>query len=105
MGVSLFAEYEDVLARPRLFSGSVLTSHERETLLNAFLSTCTWTHIYYLWRPNLRDEADNHVVELAVAGAAAAIVTKNERDFRHAELCFPGIRILKPEAILQELPR
>jgi len=37
--------------------------------------------IYFLWRPNLRDEADNHLVELAVAGGAQAVVTRNKRDF------------------------
>jgi hypothetical protein len=29
------------------------------------------------WRPNLRDEGDNHLVELAIAGGAEAIVTYN----------------------------
>jgi hypothetical protein len=34
----------------------------------------------FLWRPNLPDEADNHVIELAVAGGASAVVTNNVRD-------------------------
>ena len=38
-----------------------------ETLLDAFSSVCVWVPVYYLWRPNLPDEGDNHVVELAVA--------------------------------------
>jgi predicted nucleic acid-binding protein len=80
-----------------------LTSGEREALVNAFLSVCRWTTIYYGWRPNLRDEGDNHLVELAVAGGAAAIITKNARDFASAELHFPGLRILLPEAVLQEI--
>jgi hypothetical protein len=25
----------------------------------AFLSVCEWVNIYYLWRPHLKDEADN----------------------------------------------
>jgi len=51
----------------------------------------------------LRDEGDNHLIELAVAGGAAAIITKNARDFASAELHFPGLRILLPEAVLQEI--
>lgn len=103
MGSTLFLEYEALLSRESLFEGCLLSPHQRESLLNAFLSTCRWTTIYYSWRPNLRDEADNHLIELAVAGGAAAIVTKNTRDFKAAELHFPGLRILRPEELLQEM--
>jgi predicted nucleic acid-binding protein len=75
MGAALFAEYESVLRRPRLFARSRLSGAEREEFLDIFLAVCRWTRVYYAWRPNLRDEADNHIVELAVAGAASAIVT------------------------------
>ena len=105
MGNALLAEFEDLLGRDELLARSTLTVREREALLNAFLSTCRWTRIYYLWRPNLRDEADNHVVELAVSGGAEAIVTKNLRDFRNTELSFPGLRVLSPEQLLQEISR
>lgn len=59
--------------------------------------------IYYGWRPNLRDEEDNHLIELAVAGRASAIITKNARDFRSAELHFSGLKILLPEEALKEI--
>jgi predicted nucleic acid-binding protein len=103
MGNALLAEFEDLLARAKLFSGSPLKAEEREALLNAFLGTCRWVRIYYLWRPNLRDEADNHIVELAVSGGAEVIVTKNLRDFRNTELSFPNLKILAPEQLLQEI--
>ena len=93
MGNSLFAEYEDVCTREDLFTGRFLASHERAQLLDAFLSCCLWVPIYYLWRPNLRDEADNHVIELAIGGGAAVIVTANKRDFARAELLFPQLAI------------
>lgn len=105
MGPALYAEYESLLGRESLFGGSPLGAAQREVIFDAFLSVCRWTRIYYLWRPNLRDEADNHVVELAVAGGASAIVTKNVRDFRAADLQFPDLRVLKPEALLQEMDR
>lgn len=59
--------------------------------------------VYYLWRPNLPDEADNHLIELAVAGAAETIVTQNVRQLRRGELRFPSLRILRPEELWQEI--
>ncbi len=42
-----------------------------------------------LWRPNLRDEGDNFVLEIAVAAwPRHVIVTHNISDFAHAELRF-----------------
>ncbi len=103
MGASLIAEYEDLLGREELFATSALSSAERDALLDAVLSVCRWVRIYYSWRPNLPDEADNHLVELAVAGGAELIVTKNIRDFRRAELRFPELRAVRPEELLQEI--
>lgn len=103
MGAALFAEYESLLSRDPLFADCRLDRSQRDSLFNAFLSVCHWTTIYFGWRPNLRDEGDNHVVELAVAGGARLIVTKNLRDFRSAELHFPGLRILSPEDLLKEM--
>ncbi len=68
----------------------------------AIIRRCLWVRVYYLWRPNLPDEADNHVVELAVAGNAEAIVTHNTRDFRQSELRFPGLTVVTPGALIAE---
>ena len=102
LGVALFSEYESLLHRPRRFAQSRLNTVEREELLDVFLSVCRWTRVYYAWRPNLRDESDNHVVELAVAGCATAIVTRNVRDYRIGpQLKFPHIEILTPARLLK----
>lgn len=103
MGAALIAEYEDVMARAPLFAACRLSAAERDELLDAFLSVCEWTRIYYAWRPNLPDEGDNHLVELAVAGAADAIVTSNLRHLRRMELRFPNLRILAPNDFLREI--
>ena len=103
MGTALFCEYEDVLQRRELYTRSRLDAREREALLDIFLARCEWVRIYYAWRPNLRDERDNHVVELAVAGSADMIVTRNLRDFRQMELRFPRLRVCPPETFLEEL--
>jgi len=57
--------------------------------------------IFFLWRPLLPDPADDHVLELAVAGQCDAIVTYNRRDFRGAERF--GIGIVSPPEFLLEL--
>jgi len=103
MGTALLAEYEDVMGRAALFEGCRLSPGERDELLDVFLSCCEWTRVYYLWRPNLRDEADNYLVELAVAGAAECIVTYNLRDLSPMELRFPGLRVVTPEDFLKEI--
>jgi uncharacterized protein len=102
MGAALFAEYEDVLGRTELFATSRLRELERSELLDAFLARCQWTRIYYGWRPNLRDEGDNHLIELAVAGGGRFLITQNLRDFARAELTFQPLRVVSPETFLKE---
>jgi putative PIN family toxin of toxin-antitoxin system len=103
MGTALLCEYEDVLERSELFKQSKLTKDERSELLDIFLSRCEWTRVYFLWRPNVPDEADNHLVELAIAGGADFLVTRNLRDLGKMELRFPQLRVVSPEAFLKEL--
>ncbi len=91
---ALFAEYEDVCGRDALFDDRFISKEERAILLDAFLSSCIWIPIYYLSRPNLRDEGDNHLIELAVGGGASNLITANKKDFAQAELLFPQLEIL-----------
>ncbi|BAY21510.1 hypothetical protein NIES2100_12640 [Calothrix sp. NIES-2100] len=101
MGNALFSEYESVIQRSEIIAKCPLTSEEISTLLASFMSVSQWVYIYYLWRPNLKDEADNHLIELAVAGNAQIIATHNVKDFQNAELLFPNLLILKPEEIIR----
>ena len=102
MGAALLAEYEEVLGRTALFKKSRLSEVERQDLLDIFISSCRWTRIYFGWRPNLPDEDDNHLVELAVAGGATHIVTHNVRDLVSRDLRFPEISILTPSQFLRK---
>lgn len=103
MGVALLTEFEATLSRDELFARSRLDDAERSMLLDTFSALCEWTRVYFLWRPNLEDEFDNHLIELAVAGDADVVVTRNLRDLRGAELRFEPLRILSPEDFLKEL--
>ncbi len=102
MGQALFLEHEAVLSRPEIVGQSRITEEDREALWAAFASRCRWVRVYYLWRPNLPDESDNHLIELAVAGGAEVIVTHNQRDFGRTELRFPGLRVLTPGELIME---
>lgn len=103
MGTAFFLEYEEVVRRPSIVEQSPLSESEIGELLDAFASVCAWTTVYYRWRPNLVDEADDHLLELAIAGGADAIVTKDVGHLRSGELRFPQIRILRPEELVKEL--
>lgn len=102
MGNALFNEYYDVLNREKIIELCPLNKEEKTKLLLSFMKVCEWTKVYYLWRPNLLDEADNHLIELAIAGNASIIATRNTKDFRRSQLQFPQLKILTPEQILGE---
>jgi putative PIN family toxin of toxin-antitoxin system len=102
MSLPLFSEYRDVMGRAALFESCPLPAVKRGALFAAFIAVCQKTQIYFLWRPNLLDEGDNHVIELAVAAEAQAIVTHNLADFARSELRFPAIRVLTPAQLLKE---
>ena len=101
MSEALFYEYENVMKREKIQKLTPLTKQEQDSLLNAFISTCRWNEIYYMWRPNLNDEDDNFVVELAVASGAEAIITYNLKDFNYAELSFSHT-ITTPEKFIKD---
>ena len=101
MGNALFSEYESVMEREEIIARCLLDRTELLDLLAAFLSVSEWINIYYSWRPNLKDEGDNHIIELAVAGNAKIVATNNIKDFQKAELIFPDILIAKPEQIIR----
>lgn len=101
IGTALFTEMEDVLSRHSLFKKCTIDAAERDELFNAFLTCTKWTPIYYSWRPNLRDEADNHIVDLAIASNASYIITQNERDFQKMNLLFPDLEIINASEFLK----
>lgn len=99
-GNALWSEYQDLLGRP-VWSERT-TAVERQQVLAALALRGRWVTVYYGWRPNLPDEADNHLIELALAGGAVAIVTHNLRDIQGGELHLGALRVLTPAQCMEE---
>jgi hypothetical protein len=76
---------------------------ERRQVLAALAGSGKWIKIYYGWRPNLPDEGDNHLVELAIGGAARAIITHNIRDVSGGELRWSNLLVLTPSQCLEQM--
>ena len=102
MSNALYLEYEAVLARDNLFTAASISPDDRVALLDAVLSVCEWVSVTFLWRPNLPDESDHHLIELAIAGNADSIITRNTRDIATGELVFDEINIVTPANWLKE---
>jgi putative PIN family toxin of toxin-antitoxin system len=100
-GNALWSEYEDLIERD-IWDG-LTTLDERKSVLAALAGIGRWVKIHYAWRPNLRDEGDNHLIELAVAGGCEAIVTHNWRDLDRGELRWANLAILTPAQLLERM--
>ena len=98
-GNALWLEYEDLLGRPVWTDAT--TREERLQVLAVLAKLGRWVNIYYGWRPNLPDEADNHLIELAMAGGAETIISHNVHDIRRGELLLNGLRVLTPADYLE----
>lgn len=102
MHYKLLMEYWDVLTRPGMQAGLVHTENELERILAALVAIAEDVTVRYLWRPNLRDEQDNFILEVAIAAQPCTIVTHNVRDFVTGELRFPSVLIKRPQDVLTE---
>lgn len=80
LSVPLVIEYEDVLL------GKIHTLNFSEPQIGQFLDyLCVignWHEVYFLWRPILKDPADDMILELAVRANCKYIVTYKKTDFQ-----------------------
>lgn len=103
LSLALYLEYEDVINRTMPFQRARFDLHQRNDLLDALFSRCTLVDIHYRWRPNLRDEGDNHILELAIAANARYLVTSNTGDFSGGDLRFDRVEVIEPARLVREL--
>jgi putative PIN family toxin of toxin-antitoxin system len=100
ISVSLMLEYEAVLKRPEHLHAAGLTIGDVEIILDQLAASMTQVDLFFLWRPLLRDGADDMVLETAVNGSADIIVTFNTRDFGDVPGRF-GIEVCRPGEFLR----
>jgi len=101
--VSLFMEYEAVCTRPEHLAASGLSNHQLGLFLDGLASFVHPVEVHFLWRPQLRDPADELVLEAAVNASARALVTFNQKHFAGVAQRFQ-LEVLTPGEFLRRLP-
>ena len=99
VSVPLVLEYEEVAKRESRALG--LTHAEIDDVLDYLCAVATHREIYFLWRPVLRDAADDMVLEVAVEASCDFVVTHNVRDFAGAERF--GLQAITPGEFLTRI--
>lgn len=102
VSVPLMLEYEAVLTQPEHLTAIGLKVAEINEVLDALARVCVPVSLRFLWRPRLKDPADEMVLETAVNGGADWLVTFNIRHLAAGAQDF-GIRIMRPPAAWKEV--
>jgi len=92
ISVPLFVEYESVAKRVGLLKE--LEESDIDSILDYILKKSNIRKIFYLWRPFLKDQKDDMVLEVAVESQSEYIITFNTRDFSGCSKF--GIKIVTP---------
>jgi putative PIN family toxin of toxin-antitoxin system len=100
--VSLFMEYEAVCQRPQHLDAAGLDTHQVGIFLDALAHMVEPVEVHFLWRPQLRDPADELVLEAAVNASAQALLTFNQRHFVKAVTRFQ-LQVMLPGPFLRSL--
>ena len=100
--VALFTEYEAVLTRPEQLRATKHSAADMRRLLDELAERVLRVHGWFLWRPQVRDPADEMVLEAAVNGQADALISFNRRDFGDAPARF-GVVLATPGQFLRSI--
>ncbi len=96
LSVPVFNEYQEVLTRRKSLKEFGLEIKDIEKFLRFIAYVGKTFEIYYLFRPNLKDESDNKFLELALTSQSDYLVTNNIKDFQNSELNFDQLQIITP---------
>jgi putative PIN family toxin of toxin-antitoxin system len=97
LSVPLVLEYEEVAKR--MIGEIALSEKEIDDILDFVISKSNRWHIFFLWRPQLKDPNDDMVLELAVTAGCDYILTYNLKDFKGSEIF--GIEAITPKVFLE----
>ena len=100
--VGLFVEYEAKCLLEEHYLAAGLTLDQVQVFLDTLAALVQPVKTHYLWRPQLRDPADEMVLEAAVNGGAEVLVSFNHRDFGAAPARF-GVALLLPAELIRRM--
>jgi putative PIN family toxin of toxin-antitoxin system len=100
--VPLVIEYEATCSLAEHREAAGMNMNEVRQFLDAVAAMIEPVETHFLWRPRLRDPADEMVLEAAVNGQATAIVTFNLRDYGTVPNDF-GVEVLRPGDVMRRL--
>ena len=100
--VALALEYEALCLMDAHWRPAGLTFDEAGVFVDAVIAMITPVESHFMWRPQLRDPADEFVLDAAVNGRADGIVTFNVRDFADAPARF-GISLYTPSEAFRSI--
>lgn len=103
VSVTLAMEYEAVCVRDMHLQATGLTLADATNYVDAIVAIAQPVQVHFRWRPQLRDPADEMVLEAAVNARAVALLTFNLRHFQTAARLF-GLPVLSPGEFLRSLP-
>jgi putative PIN family toxin of toxin-antitoxin system len=99
ISVPFILEYEDVAKR--LLETISLSEQDIDDILDYICKIGIKKHIFYLWRPFLKDPKDDMILELAVSSECNLIVVYNKNHFQGVEQF--GIEVLTAKEFLEEI--
>lgn len=99
---ALFLEYEAVLKRSEHLLAARRSVAQIDLFLAQISDAAEPVDVQFRWRPQLSDPDDELVLEAAINGSAAALITHNTQDFVPAASRF-GIAVLQPSDALRRV--
>lgn len=98
---SVYFEYSAVLMRSENLEKIGLQRAEIEDLLD-FMALLAQKHsVYFLLRPNLKDEEDDMIAECAFASNSDYLITSNVKDFLGGELKPYPFKVVTPSEFMK----
>jgi putative PIN family toxin of toxin-antitoxin system len=102
VSVALALEYEAVCLRAEHVLAAGLTAEQALIFVDAVVAMAQPVAVHYRWRPQLRDAADEMVLEAAVNARADALLTFSLRHFLPTAAGF-GLQVRRPGEFLRSI--